>query len=158
MHPRGTGTESPAAANIMRVLPASATPRSDDLKAYWRAVHGEALQYLGRRPLTLVRSVGGTVFFHRRGFPPLPDGVHSLTIEKREGGKGTRLWVDSLQGLLGLVDLDVVEIHPWQATVDDIERADLMVLDLDPGAGVPWRFVTATALALRDDLAGKGLE
>ena len=34
------------------------------------------------------------------------------------------LWVDSIQGLLDLVEIGVVEWHPWAATVDDIERPD----------------------------------
>jgi DNA primase len=53
--------------------------------------------------------------------------------------------------------MDVVEVHPWGATVDDIERPDLLVFDLDPGQGIEWDFVTGTALALRDQLAGEGL-
>jgi bifunctional non-homologous end joining protein LigD len=60
-------------------------------------------------------------------------------------------------GLLGLLDMDVVEVHPWGATVDDIEHPDLLVFDLDPGEGIEWDFVTGTALALRDQLAGEGL-
>ena len=34
-----------------------------------------------------------------------------------------RLWVDDLAGL-GLVEIGVVELRPWAATVDDYERAD----------------------------------
>jgi hypothetical protein len=41
--------------------------------------------------------------------------VYQLRIEKREGGEGVRVWVDSLAGLLGLVEMDVVEVHPWAA-------------------------------------------
>jgi hypothetical protein len=51
--------------------------------------------------------------------------------------------------LLGLVEMDVVEVHPWAATVDDIEHPDLLMLDLDPGAGVAWEFVIESALRLR---------
>jgi bifunctional non-homologous end joining protein LigD len=43
--------------------------------------------------------------------------------------------------------MDVVEVHPWGATVDDIEHPDLLVIDLDPGEEIEWEFVTATALA-----------
>ena len=67
--------------------------------------------------------------------------MHQLRIEKREGGEGVRVWVDTLAGLLGLVEIDVVEVHPWAATVDDIEHPDLLVFDLDPGAGLAWEFV-----------------
>ena len=84
--------------------------------------------------------------------------MHRLRIEKREGGEGVRVWVDSLDGLLGLVDMDAVELHPWAATVDDIEHPDRLVFDLDPGEGVPWEFVTETALKLRAMLQEEGLD
>lgn len=87
----------------------------------------------------------------------MPPSVHQLTIEKREGGTGTRLWVDSLEGLLGLVEIGVVEVHPWNATVDHIEHADRLVFDLDPGEGVEWPLVTEAALQLRDVLGREGL-
>jgi bifunctional non-homologous end joining protein LigD len=84
--------------------------------------------------------------------------VHQLRIEKREGGEGVRVWVDSLAGLLGLLEMDVVEVHPWAATVDHIEHPDLLVFDLDPGAGVAWEFVIDGALRLRKLLQDEGLD
>jgi bifunctional non-homologous end joining protein LigD len=81
----------------------------------------------------------------------VPEGVHRLRIEKRQGGAGVRLWVDDLQGLLGLVKIGVVEVHPWAAAkVEDYEHADALVFDLDPGAGIACQIVTETALGLRE--------
>jgi bifunctional non-homologous end joining protein LigD len=57
---------------------------------------------------------------------------------------------------LGVVEIGVVEIHPWGATVDDIEHPDTPVFDLDPGEGVEWNFVVDTAFRLRDTLAAEG--
>jgi bifunctional non-homologous end joining protein LigD len=127
------------------------------LAQYWTNVAPQALRYLGNRPLKLVRHVHGTTFYHRGALPPVPPSVHQLRLMKREGGQGVRLWVDSLDGLLGLVELGVVEVHPWGATVEDIERPDTLVFDLDPGEGVEWSFVTDTACALKDLLAHEGL-
>lgn len=42
------------------------------------------------------------------------------------------------------------QIHPWGATVDDIEHPDILTFDLDPGEGVEWVFLVETALELRD--------
>jgi bifunctional non-homologous end joining protein LigD len=145
-------------SNVQRLLPDAVAPSADELRAYWRKVHRKALKHLGRRPLTLVRKERGRVFFHTGRIAELPEAVHHLTIQKREGGQGIRLWVDSLAGLLGLVDIGVIEIHPWQAKVDDIEATDLIVFDLDPGEGIEWGFVTETALELRDFLESHGLE
>jgi bifunctional non-homologous end joining protein LigD len=90
--------------------------------------------------------------------PPVPETVHKLTIEKRECGEGMRLWVDDLAGLLGLVEIGAVELHAWNARIDDIEHPDMLVFDLDPGEGVAWEFVIDTALRLRRMLKDEGLE
>ncbi|MDB5593028.1 DNA ligase D, partial [Enterovirga sp.] len=145
------------AENVLQHLPDACVPSREALAAYWTRVHRTALEHLGRRPLKLVRHLRGTTFYHMGPLPPVPEAVHQLTIEKREGGLGTRLWVDSLEGLLGLVEIGAVELHPWNATVDDIERPDRLVFDLDPGEGVAWPLVAATALRLRDRLARQGL-
>jgi bifunctional non-homologous end joining protein LigD len=145
-------------ANILQLLPDAVAPSKDELAAYWRKVAKRALPYLGRRPLKLVRHTRGTIFYHKGALPPIPESVHQLRIEKREGGEGVRVWVDSLAGLLGLVEMDVVEVHPWAATVDDIEHPDLLVFDLDPGAGVAWEFVIESALRLRNLLQDESLD
>jgi bifunctional non-homologous end joining protein LigD len=105
-----------------------------------------------------VRHTRGTTFYHKGRLPPAPRGVNELEIEKREGGTGTRLWIEDLAGLLGLVAMDAVELHAWNSTVDDLEHPDVLVFDLDPGDGVEWDFVVETAFALRDLLHDERLE
>jgi bifunctional non-homologous end joining protein LigD len=144
--------------NILQLLPDAVVPTRDALKAYWQRVGKRALVHLGNRPLKLVRHLHRTTFYHMGRLPPTAPHVHELRIEKRQGGEGVRLWIDSVEGLLGLVDMDVVELHPWAATVDDIEHPDFMVFDLDPGDGVEWEFVVDTALQLREFLRDEGFE
>jgi len=136
--------------NILQLLPDAVAPSPEELKRYWTKVGSRAIEHLGRRPLKLVRRIGDVVFYHKGRLPPIPESVHQLKIEKREGGEGVRVWVDDVDGLLGLVDMGVVEVHPWNATIDDLEHPDMLVFDLDPGDGVEWQFVTDTALKLRD--------
>jgi bifunctional non-homologous end joining protein LigD len=88
----------------------------------------------------------------------VPESVHQLRIQKREGGEGVRLWIDDLDGLLGLVTMGAVELHPWNATINDIEHADRIVIDLDPGDGVEWTSVVETALMLREVLRAERLD
>lgn len=153
----GKGRGGVPRENILQLLPDAVAPSKDELAAYWRKVATRALPYLGRRPLKLVRHTRSTIFYHKGPLPPIAEAVHQLRIEKREGGEGVRVWVDSLAGFLGLVEMGVVEVHPWAATVDDIEHADMLVFDLDPGEGVGWDFVVTAALRMRELLQKEGL-
>jgi bifunctional non-homologous end joining protein LigD len=143
--------------NILQLLPDAVTPSKEALSGYWTKVWKKALPYLGHRPLKLVRHHRGTTFYHKGPLPTVPNGVHRLSIQKREGGEGTRLWVDSLEGFLGLVSIGAVELHPWNATVENIEHADTLVIDLDPGEGVDWRRMIDAALSMRAILKREGL-
>jgi hypothetical protein len=51
----------------------------------------------------------------------------------------------------------VVELHTWNATIDDVERPDRIVFDLDPGPGVPWQRTVSAALQLRKALRQRSL-
>jgi len=147
-----------AEENIQTLLPDAVVPTKKQLATYWRKVAADALDYLGRRPLRLVRHVGDKTFYHQGPLPPVPDAVHQLRIEKREGGEGIRLWVDSLDGLLGLLEIGVVELHPWGATVDDIERPDTLAFSLEPGDEIEWSVVVEAAIRMRELLTAEGLE
>ena len=48
-------------------------------------------------------------------------------------------------------------MHPWNATVEDIEHADQLVIDLDPGEGIEWARVTEAAMRMRELMTGEGL-
>jgi len=144
--------------NILQLLPDAVAPSKEELTDYWQRVWKKALPYLGHRLLKLVRHVHGTTFYHKGPLPnDIPASVHQLRIEKREGGEGTRLWVDSLEGFLGLVSIGVVELHPWNAKVENFEQADQIVIDLDPGEGVTWDAVVNAALRLRELMKSEGL-
>jgi bifunctional non-homologous end joining protein LigD len=143
--------------NILQLLPDAVVPSKEELIAYWKRVWKRALPHLGHRPLKLVRQVHGTTFYHKGPLPKeISSAVHQLKIHKREGGVGTRLWVDSLDGLLGLVEIGAVELHPWNSTAEDIEHADRIIVDLDPGEGVSWEAVVEAALRMRDVMKAEG--
>lgn len=145
--------------NILQLLPDAVVPSKKELADYWKRVWRKALPHLGHRPLKLVRHVHGTTFYHKGPLPKdIPESVHQLRIQKREGGQGTRLWVDSLDGFVGLVEIGAVELHPWNSMTEDFEHADRIVIDLDPGDGVEWEVVADTALELRALMKRKGFE
>jgi bifunctional non-homologous end joining protein LigD len=158
--PRAAPAKTPALSdkNIQQLLPDAVAPSREALVEYWKKVAKDALPHLAERPLRLVRRVEGKIFYHQGALPDLPDAVHRLTIEKSTGGEGVRLWIDSVDGLLGLVALDVVEVHTWGSTIEDIERPDMLAFVLEPDDRVDWKFVTDTALLMRDVLQEQGLD
>jgi bifunctional non-homologous end joining protein LigD len=137
------------------VLPDAVVPPKVRLVAYWQKVAKHALPALARRPLRLVRHENGVVFWHSGPLPALPDVVHQIPIRNAEGGEDIWPWVDSLDGLLGLVEIGAIELHPWSATVDDIERPDTLVFAVE---GTSQKLVVEPALKLRDVLRGEDLE
>ena len=73
------------------------------------------------------------------------------------GEKEQMLALNNLEGLIDLVQASVLEIHPWGSTVDNLERPDRLIFDLDPGDGVPWNAVIEAALDVRGRLEEDGL-
>jgi bifunctional non-homologous end joining protein LigD len=59
--------------------------------------------------------------------------------------------------IVSLAQMDVLEIHTWNSRMDDVERPDRIVLDLDPGPEVHWTDVVAGARLARTLLADRGL-
>src|SRR3546814_19096373 len=53
--------------------------------------------------------------------------------------------------------MNTPEFHPWGARLDDPERPDRMVFDLDPGERVRWPDMVAAARETRDRLRRAGL-
>ena len=59
------------------------------------------------------------------------------------------LFVRDVRGLIALVQMGVLEIHPWGATNDRPDRPDRMIFDLDPGEGLAFADVVAAAREVR---------
>jgi len=120
-------------ASLKQTLPGATAivPTKSELVAYWKRVAKQALVHLARRPLELVGSKPGK----------LPKAV-------RKAGDD-RYWIDSVDGLLGLIDMGAVELHAANVTIDDPQRPDMLVFSVD---------VADTALRLRTLLKTEGLE
>ncbi len=101
--------------------------------------------------------MAGECFFQKQPTPGFPSAVHIAKV----GGSGTRgpvIYIDDLEGLVGLVQMSVLELHVWGAHIDGIERPDRIIMDLDPAEDVDWTSVIAAARLLRQRLQSVGLE
>jgi bifunctional non-homologous end joining protein LigD len=131
-----------------------------DLAQYYTVVAEWALQHLSYRPLTLVRSPhgrGAKSFYQKHVGPGMPSQIKSVMIAGDEGVKPFPV-IEDTSGLVALVQLGVLEIHPWGAGSRDVERPDRLTFDLDPDEGLPWAHVVEAAFVVRDALDGIGLQ
>jgi bifunctional non-homologous end joining protein LigD len=65
---------------------------------------------------------------------------------------GEYLVADSIEAVVSLAQMGIVEIHTWNSTADDIERPNRIVWDLDPGPQVSWQHVVKAAQVVREVL------
>jgi bifunctional non-homologous end joining protein LigD len=127
-----------------------------ELAQYWETVSERALPLLARRPLSLVRCPDGVdakCFFQKHATATLSKQIGRVPIRR---GEDPYAMVTDLRSLVALVQIGVIELHPWGSRADAIEKPDLFILDLDPDPAVPWRRLAETALLLRGFLAELG--
>lgn len=130
-----------------------------ELAAFYVSIADWILPHLVDRPTTLVRcpeGLGGECFYQKHTGTWAPPSLRRVKIqEKRKVGE--YLVVDDLAGLVGLVQIGILEIHTWNSRVEHLEQPDRLVFDLDPAEDVPWPAVTAAARVVRARLEDQGL-
>jgi DNA ligase D len=120
-----------------------------DLANYMVAVADWMLPHVAKRPITLVRCPTGRqkkCFYQRHAGSGVPSELGEIPVP---GFDEPYLFVRDVQGLVALVQMGVLEIHPWGARNDNPERPDRMVFDLDPGEGLAFADVVAAAREVR---------
>jgi bifunctional non-homologous end joining protein LigD len=142
-----------------RILYPGTTLTKLDVARYYVAIKDWALPQLSRRLLTLVRSpaVGQKTFYQKHIGDEAPAAIKRFELDD---GAGPEIYpyVEDLPGLIGLVQMGVLEIHPWGSRVDKLETPGRVTMDLDPDEGLPWQRVTEAALDVREAFRAIGLE
>jgi bifunctional non-homologous end joining protein LigD len=126
----------------------------EDLLNYYDNVSDYILPYLALRPLTLVRCPTNynQCFYQRHYNKTTQKALHPVEDLKDEEHE-QYIYLNDKQGLLSLVQMGVLEIHPWGSRINHLEQPDIIVIDLDPAPDVPWSKVVAGAQEVRDYLA-----
>ena len=142
-----------------RILYPGTTLTKLDVARYYAAVKDWALPHLTHRLLTLVRSpaVGQKTFYQKHIGDEAPAALKRF--ELKDGAEPeTYPYVEDLPGLIALVQMGVLEIHPWGSRIEKLETPDRVTMDLDPDEGLRWERVTEAAVDVREALAGIGLK
>ncbi len=132
-----------------------------DLLDYYEVVAEFMLPHLKGRPLSLVRCPQGRAkkcFFQKHDSGGFPEELKRVEIKEGTGASGQYFYVDNFKGIVAGVQMGVLEFHVWGSRVDNLEKPDRIVFDLDPDEGLDFEAVRAAAFDVRDRLADIGLE
>lgn len=138
--------------NLDRVLYPGQGITKGDLVEYYESVADWIMPHIKNRPLTLVRCPAGNhkkCFYQKHMNENVPKEIKSIPILEH-GKYEPYICINNLQGLMGLVQMGVLEIHPWGSNNKDVEKPDRLIFDLDPAPDVGWKEVIDTAFKLHE--------
>lgn len=126
-----------------------------DLLRYYASVAPYLLPHLRGRAMVMKRypdGAAGPFFFMKRAPTPRPDWLQICTIEHRSGNVIDFPVIQDLPALLWLVNLGCIDLNPWYARCDDVQRPDFLHFDLDPVPGATFSRVCEVGLLLKATL------
>jgi bifunctional non-homologous end joining protein LigD len=131
-----------------------------DLARYFERVGDWILPHVTARPLTLLHCPDGlaaSCIYLKHAKAWGPNALRRVRIQEKTK-VGEYLVADSVEAVVSLAQMGIVEIHTWNSTTDDIERPNRLVWDLDPGPDVTWKQVVTAAKFVREVLTTLGLK
>jgi bifunctional non-homologous end joining protein LigD len=148
-------------SNRDRVVDPDGGTTKGQLADHYASVASIMLPWVGSRPISLVRCPQGRAkrcFFQKHDAGTFGDHVHHVAISEKDGHEEPYLYLDDPDGLLTCVQMGTIEFHGWGARIEDVEKADRLVFDLDPDEGLTFEAVRSAAFHFRDILKQIGLE
>jgi bifunctional non-homologous end joining protein LigD len=131
-----------------------------DLVRYYLSVAAGALAGIRDRPIVLKRFVHGAegeAFYQKRAPARRPEWLRTATLSFPSGRTAEEIVVDDAAGLVWIVNLGCIELHPHALRSERLEHPDELRVDLDPGPGVAWADVRRVAMEVKKLLEELGL-
>jgi bifunctional non-homologous end joining protein LigD len=131
-----------------------------DLLQYYADLSVVLLSHLQDRAMVMKRypnGIHGKCFFMKRTPSPRPEWLQTCEIMHKSKNLIAFPMVQDLASLLWVVNLGCIDLNPWYARCDDVDRPDYLHFDLDPVEGAGFDRVLETALVVRDALQQLGM-
>ena len=129
--------------------------RKGDLLRYYAQISTVLLPHLKDRAMVMKRypnGAAGPFFFQKRAPEPRPEWIETCAIAHTNSGVIDFPIVRDLATLLWIVNLGCIDLHPWYARCDDVQRPDYLHFDLDPVPNAGFDKVRETALIVHQSL------
>jgi bifunctional non-homologous end joining protein LigD len=131
-----------------------------DLLRYYASVSNHLLPHLASRAMVMKRypnGAHGPFFFQKRAPTPRPDWIETCSIEHASASVIDFPIVRDLPSLLWTINLGCIDLNPWYARCDDVDRPDYLHFDLDPVENTEFERVCETALRVHEALDALGI-
>jgi bifunctional non-homologous end joining protein LigD len=129
---------------------------------YYISMADYILPYLKGRPESLLRNPNGIKakgFFQKDAADDTPSYVHRKQIHSDSTKKEINYIVcDNIETLVYLNNLGCIEINPWYSTVDELDKPDYLMIDIDPSDKNTFEQVIQVALTTKKILDNAGAE
>ncbi len=109
-----------------------------DVIRYYEEVSERMLPYVSHRVLSIVRCPKGisqTCFFKKHPGPG-SKGIVIIPVSGSDRETEDYFYIENTSGLISETQMGTLEFHTWGSRVDDLEKPDMMVFDLDPDEGM----------------------
>ena len=131
-----------------------------DLAEYYAAISDWILPHLRDRPLSLLRCPNGwgkECFYQKNAGKGASEALDQVQVSTSEG-PAQYMMANSGNALLALVQMGVLEIHPWGSTSKKLGHPDRIIFDFDPDDALPWKSLVEAVGLLRTLLEQIGLQ
>ena len=110
----------------------------EDVIRYYAQVSERMLPYVSHRIMSIVRCPKGisNSCFYKKHPSPGSQGVVTMPITNSNGETEDYFYIENASGLISEAQMGTLEFHTWGSRVDNIEKPDIMVFDLDPDEGM----------------------
>ncbi len=132
-----------------------------DLVDHYVSVAPYVLPHVRRRVMQMLRypnGVDGEFFYQKRVPMPHPEWLETFTILFPSGRTADFPVVNDAAALAWIANLGCIDLHTWSSRIEDVERPDYLLIDLDPRGGDPWAHVRTIALVVKDVMDELGLD
>lgn len=110
----------------------------EDVIRYYEKVSDRMLPYVEHRILSIVRCPKGVArtCFYKKHPGPGSKGIITIPVSTETGETEEYFYIADKSGLISEAQMGTLEFHTWGSRVDELEKPDMMVFDLDPDEGM----------------------
>jgi bifunctional non-homologous end joining protein LigD len=127
---------------------------------YYEAIGELIVPHLRDRPLTLVRCPNGwdkPCFYQKHATASVSEHVERIDI-RDSGGVQPYMMANSVEAVVALLQMGVLEFHPWGARAPKLDYPDRLIFDFDPDESLGYDKLVEAVGVLRKLLDTLGLE